>query len=206
MPALHQRTARICAAASAILLLALVAAHLHSGQLAALDRALAETLASWRTPAVTAAFVWLTTFGAGPSLTAVALVASGLMAATGRARLVLPLWITFLGAEATTWSGKYLIGRARPDLVTDVVVSSPSFPSAHATGVAAVYGFLAWVIVRDRPSAALRYGTLAVAATLVLTVGFSRVLLAVHYPADVVAGWLVGIFWLCVGVCCARRA
>lgn len=204
MPGKHQRTACISAAASAILLLALIAAYLHEGPLAALDRALVDAIASWRTPAVTTAFLWLTAFGAGPALTAVALAASGLMATSSRARLLLPLWITFLGAEATTWTGKYLIGRARPDFVTEAVVSSPSFPSAHATGAMAVYGILAWVIVRGRPPGPLRYGVLAFAGALVLTVGFSRVLLAVHYPTDVLAGWLIGVLWLSIGVCCAR--
>jgi undecaprenyl-diphosphatase len=204
MERLRKQPVFAAAIGSSILLLALVAAYLQHDALAALDRTLGGLVAPWRTPAVTAAFVWLTAVGAGPALTAVALVASGLLAAADRLRVILAMWITFLGAEATTWAIKYLVDRSRPDLVAAVEVSSPSFPSAHATGALAVYGFVAWAVVSGRPAAPARNATLFLAAVLIGLVGLSRVILGVHHPSDVVAGWLVAVFWLGLGIGFAR--
>ena len=36
----------------------------------------------------------------------------------------------------------------------------------------------------------------AIAALLIFLIGFSRVYLGVHYPSDVVAGWIAGLWWL----------
>jgi undecaprenyl-diphosphatase len=196
MPSIRKRRAFAVAAGSAILFAALLAVYFRYDALTGMDAALVDLLGPWRTAAVTTAFLWLTAIGAGPALTAVALAASGLLAGTARARLIVPMWAAFLGSEATTWAGKYLIERSRPELVTEAVVSSPSFPSAHAAGAAVLYGFLAWVILRTRPPVPFRRTAAAFAAAVIVLVGFSRVLLAVHYPSDVLAGWLVAVFWL----------
>jgi membrane-associated phospholipid phosphatase len=90
---------------------------------------------------------------------------------------------------------KELFARARP--VFDVPVATApgySFPSGHAlntmiVGAGAVV--LGWSATRSRPGA--RAALLAGAAALVLATGFDRVGLGVHYPSDVVGGWLIGL-------------
>ena len=79
------------------------------------------------------------------------LVASGLLWSSGRAPLVAPFWIAFIGAEATTWSVKFLTARARPPFLDGLTAASPSFPSAHSTVVVAVYGYLALAIAAGAP-------------------------------------------------------
>ena len=90
---------------------------------------------------------------------------------------------------------KELFARARP--VFDIPVATApgySFPSGHAlnsmiVGAGAVV--LGWSATRSRPAA--RTALLAGAAALVLVTGFDRVGLGVHYPSDVVGGWLIGL-------------
>jgi undecaprenyl-diphosphatase len=90
---------------------------------------------------------------------------------------------------------KELFARARP--VFDVPVATApgySFPSGHAlntmiVGAGAV--ILGWSATRSRPPA--RAALLAGATALVLVTGFDRVGLGVHYPSDVVGGWLIGL-------------
>ncbi len=90
---------------------------------------------------------------------------------------------------------KELFARARP--VFDVPVATApgySFPSGHAlntmvVGAGAVV--LGWSATRSRPGA--RAALLAGAVALVLVTGFDRVGLGVHYPSDVVGGWLIGL-------------
>ena len=91
---------------------------------------------------------------------------------------------------------KEFYDRARPDAEQLVKVSHLSFPSGHAMSAAAYYGFLIYLSVRY-----FKYFWLKVAVTifciiLILGIGISRVYLGVHYPSDVVAGFLGGVLWM----------
>src|SRR4051812_44365510 len=99
-----------------------------------------------RTQPWLAILLWLTALGAGPTLVAVMVTASGMLWAHRRTHLLPTLWIAFLGTEAATWTLKFLIGRHRPEFVTAAKASSPSFPSAHAAGSLAVYAAVALVL------------------------------------------------------------
>lgn len=90
---------------------------------------------------------------------------------------------------------KELTGRVRPQFAGGgAQYDSLSFPSGHSSGVAAlvtVVLVLAW----PRLSRTGRRAWTAAGAALVLVVGLTRVLLGVHYPVDVLAGWALGIGW-----------
>lgn len=170
-----------------------------TGPVVILDGLVQAGLAPLRTRAVLAGFDWLTQAGTGGTGAAVALVASGLLWSAGRGGLVGPLWLCFVGAEATTWSVKFLTARARPPFLEGLTAGSPSFPSAHATVSVAVYGFLALAIAGALPGVGPgRVWVFVGAGVLVGLIAFSRLVLSLHYMSDVVAGALVGVFWLVV--------
>lgn len=84
---------------------------------------------------------------------------------------------------------KVLVDRARPSFETHpVLVHSQSFPSGHAANSMATFLALALFLAPERWRAA------AVSAAVVasLAMGATRPLLGVHWPSDVVAGWLLG--------------
>jgi undecaprenyl-diphosphatase len=91
---------------------------------------------------------------------------------------------------------KKLADRPRPTtaLVTE---TSTSFPSGHAffamTAVLVVLMISAGVFKRR-----VRIMTIAVGALIVIAVGAARVVLNVHTPSDVVAGWALAYLW-CLG-------
>ena len=97
-----------------------------------------------------------------------------------------------------TEAGKRLSDRPRPSSALVDAVST-SFPSGHAVGV--MVGVLAlltvlWPVMPVR----LRVPVAVVGAGVVFLVGFARVILNVHHPSDVVAGWALGYLYylLCV--------
>lgn len=105
-----------------------------------------------------------------------------------------------LGAVGTGWGLSFLLKdvfqRARPTVVPHLMAAHfSSFPSGHSMMAAIVYftlgGLLASLVTRRR----LKFYFLAVATLLSILVGISRLVLGVHYPTDVVAGWLAGLAW-----------
>jgi undecaprenyl-diphosphatase len=79
---------------------------------------------------------------------------------------------------------------------------SSSFPSGHSVLAAVVYLTLGVLLATTVTSRSTRILCIAVAFFLAILVGLSRIFLGVHYPTDVVAGWMVGLVWsvLCLFV------
>lgn len=91
---------------------------------------------------------------------------------------------------------KSLFQRPRPDLVPYATsVSSTSFPSGHSMLSAVTYLTLGALLARSQKHRRLKAYLLLVAGMLTLLVGFSRVYLGVHWPTDVLAGWIAGASW-----------
>ncbi|WP_051755669.1 phosphatase PAP2 family protein [Kitasatospora purpeofusca] len=77
-----------------------------------------------------------------------------------------------------------------------------AFPSGHAFTGALSAGLVALAVVLTRPGAAR---SAAAAAAFALLIGCSRVYLGVHWPLDVLAGWLLAAAWLALGVLLFRK-
>lgn len=107
--------------------------------------------------------------------------------------------VAIAGGTALSFALKMLFSQPRPDLLSEPTeVFTSSFPSSHAMASLVTFYTLAWVVGRGLPSAALQRYLLASAIVVSLISGFSRLYLGVHWPSDVLAGWLAGIVWLCL--------
>jgi membrane-associated phospholipid phosphatase len=71
-----------------------------------------------------------------------------------------------------------------------------SWPSGHATETTGLYGGLVLCALSTHPAPAWRRLLILVLVALLALIGVSRVVLGVHYPSDVVGGWLLGAAWL----------
>ncbi len=179
------------------------------GMVERIDLWLSAWLAAHRSPQGLALFGWITDLGNGRVIVALALLLSlvlwGLRARLA-ARLsaqIAALWLVPIGASLTTYWLKIAFARPRPEAALRALTDF-SFPSGHATGAVAFFGFVAWLAVYNRwlsPALALGLG-----GTLVALIGFSRLYLGVHYLSDVANGYLVGALWLLVGTWWVRRA
>jgi membrane-associated phospholipid phosphatase len=90
---------------------------------------------------------------------------------------------------------KLFFAKPRPELWTRLISeTSFSFPSGHAVGSMVVYGFIAYILAKEFQE--LRQFIYATASILIISIGFSRLYLGVHYPTDIIAGYGIGILWL----------
>ncbi|HEY6870544.1 MAG TPA: phosphatase PAP2 family protein [Novosphingobium sp.] len=127
------------------------------------------------------------------------LIAAGVVVAL----LMVPLRHTAVRLSAVVIGGwlvdaalKALMGRPRPTLVPHLMaVTGNSFPCGHSFNAATVYLGIALACAGIARRAAVRRAILATACILSLLVSFTRVWLGVHYPTDVIAGWLGGTGW-----------
>lgn len=120
----------------------------------------------------------------------------GLMRIRGKFTEMAMTAVTTLTGSLFALVLKYALGRDRPSVVPHLrEVTTPSFPSGHAMVSAVVFltlGILATYVVKGRRA---KLYCLAWAMVLTFLVGLSRIYLGVHYPTDVLAGWLAGFAW-----------
>ncbi|MDI3404675.1 phosphatase PAP2 family protein [Streptomyces cavernicola] len=135
---------------------------------------------------------------------------------------VLVVWLWWLGdRRLAVWAGasclfatllqqvlKAAVGRERPTWPDPVDSANfAAFPSGHAMTAAFVGGLVLWALALRRAGRALWWTALAVTPVSVAGVGWTRVWLGVHWPTDVLGGWLLGAFLvLLTGVLYGRTA
>lgn len=121
-----------------------------------------------------------------------------------RHRLLAACWAAALAGNGLLTRGfKHAFERVRPEHTHGVSAAEGySFPSGHSSSSMVAYGMLAYLAVRLLP-ARWHLPALLAAAAVVFTVGWSRVVLQVHYASDVLAGWITGGTWL---ACCVLVA
>lgn len=138
-----------------------------------------------------------TALGSNGVLGFLVLAASGCLALARQRGGALFLLASFWGALLLETAVKHWYGRLRPELVPHATrVFTASFPSGHATVTAAACLASALLLAQVRPEPRFTAFAIAVAVCLVALIGASRVYLGVHWPTDVMAGWLLGTSWV----------
>ena len=98
---------------------------------------------------------------------------------------------------------KSLINRPRPYGEALVNVNFHSFPSGHAMSAMVFYGLMIYFLF-ELKSFNLKVILSTVCVLMIFFIGVSRIYLGVHYPTDVVAGYLGGLSSLCIGLMLIR--
>lgn len=164
------------------------------------DERLSETLSRELSGSTLRLFAMATHLGDPITLTGVVVAVGILLIVRGRALLAVGWAAACGGGTLLNFLLKQIFERVRP--VHDhgfSVADGFSFPSGHTTGSVVIYGMLAFLCVRLMPPRWHLPGVL-LATTLAITMGFSRVILQVHWASDVIAGFAFGLGWLTVCV------
>jgi membrane-associated phospholipid phosphatase len=108
--------------------------------------------------------------------------------------------VVLLLATLTNVLLKHAIHRKRPSIEHLVEVYSLSYPSGHAMSAMAFYGFLIYLVVAGPMRKRLKVLMVIFLSAIILSIGVSRIYLGVHFPSDVLAGFIGGFLWvtLCI--------
>lgn len=161
------------------------------------DQAVHTWFGHERQPAMTVLLQTATTIGglAGETVI-VALVAVMLLIRKERASAIFVMVTAATGALLNT-ALKMIFARSRPDVASALAVARwYSYPSGHAMASFITFGALAYLALRQPWPWRARSAGLAIALTMVVLVGVSRVYLGVHWASDIAGGWSAGIVWL----------
>ncbi|WP_137165814.1 phosphatase PAP2 family protein [Salinimonas lutimaris] len=139
----------------------------------------------------------ITALGSNWVLLLAALCSSILLWLNQHRKLALALVVGIGAGLAVTFALKHGFARPRPTLVVhETQVFTSSFPSAHAMMSVITLFSLALIFSASPQGLARRRYIMLVASMITFCIGFSRVYLGVHWPTDVIAGWLAGVVWV----------
>jgi undecaprenyl-diphosphatase len=176
---------------------AALATAVEAGVTERLDSRMLHWFADRRTHTMDFVMLEITTLGNGLVLIMLVATVSAFLWLTHHRWSVYLLLVGVIGGQLINNILKSVFGRPRPDTIQGLDdVMTLSFPSGHAMTAIIAYGSVAYVVGRLEPTVAMRRTTWALAAIIVLAIGVSRVYLGVHYPSDVLAGFIAGVAWV----------
>jgi undecaprenyl-diphosphatase len=137
--------------------------------------------------------IWVSRLGGGLGLVPLCALVTVLLLQQRRPRAALFLVLAYGGAEAIDQLAKFVFHTARPHFWrSPAPASGYSFPSGHAMGSMALFSALVLLAWPTR----WRWPVLILGLCAVLLIALSRLYLGVHYPSDVLAGWLAALAWV----------
>ncbi|MDF2716754.1 MAG: phospholipid phosphatase [Paenibacillus sp.] len=139
-------------------------------------------------------FTWI---GTGLPVAAISLLAAiFLYTVLGHRRELVLLMVVVGGTWLLNYMLKLLFHRDRPTIYRIAEANGFSFPSGHSMVAFSLYGIIAYLLWTHIPLRAGRVALIAASSLFILTIGISRIYLGVHYPSDVIGGYLASGCWM----------
>lgn len=187
--------ASLGAAVLALFLFAWLGSEMLQGDTQHFDQVIREWMHRYSSPGMTRAMNVISLLGYNVLIVELA-IALGVFAWLQWRRAALWLTMAMTGSLVLDLTLKYIYHRTRPTAYFGMAPHSYSFPSGHALCSFCFYGVLAGLLSARTKSLPWRMLIWFAAAALVIAIGLSRIYLGVHYPSDVVAGYLAATVWV----------
>jgi undecaprenyl-diphosphatase len=182
-------------AVGSLVLFAWIAGSLSHAWVRNFDFAIRNKIHEYSSPALTKCMIWISFVG-GDGLTAAAILSVILFLVFRWRRAAVWMLVNLCGTLVLDLTLKYSFARLRPTPFFVPMPRTPSFPSGHSLFSFCFYGVLAGLLADRIDSRRWQALIWTCAALLVGAIGSSRIYLGVHYPSDVVAGYLTGTLWV----------
>lgn len=189
----------------AVFIVLLIGVATHAGFITVIDHAGQQLANRVTNPTMTKIMLTITQSANPLSLIAVTALIIILLISTRQWRWGLFVGLAGGAASLLNLIIKLIIQRARPTLPHLIEQGGYSFPSGHLDSSIAIYGALILFLLVTQRSRWWRTTAVILLTAFILSIGFSRIYVHVHFPTDVLAGWFLGWGHICVLWLIARR-
>ena len=185
----------LVAAVGSLVLFAWIAGSLSDTWVKNFDFTIRNKVHEYATPTLTKWMIWISFIG-GDGLVAAAVLSVTLFLVFRWRRAAVWMLVNISGTLILDLTLKYSFARLRPTPFFVPMPRTPSFPSGHSLFSFCFYGVLAGLLADRIECRRWQIFIWTIAALLVGAIGLSRIYLGVHYPSDVLAGYLTGTLWV----------
>ena len=169
------------------------------------DRRILEILSAYTTTGLVNVMLTLTFFGSSNFLFPAYVVLVLYLLIVRKRRLAINISVIGLSSTAMLHLLKRIFQRDRPDLPLITSLNTYSFPSGHAVSSFIFCMILVHLIWETGLGKPLKWCCSFLLLLLSISIGLSRIVLKVHYPSDVLAGFCLGLVWVLASFWLLRR-
>lgn len=165
------------------------------------DKKIISFVQGLETPALTSMMKFFTFIGGGLPVVIVTLIIMFFLYKVLHHRGELILFIgVVIGSVILNETLKLIFHRARPMLHRVIDANGFSFPSGHSMAAFSLYGVVAFLLWRHISTSSGRGMLIVISIIMTIAIGVSRIYLGVHYPSDVLGGFLASGSWLAISI------
>ncbi|WHY79655.1 phosphatase PAP2 family protein [Neobacillus sp. WH10] len=165
------------------------------------DRDVIAAIQGLESPFLTKVMKFFTFIGSTPFVIILCIVLIFFLYKVLHHRSELILFISaIIGSAVLNQILKQVFHRARPNFHRLIDISGYSYPSGHAMNAFTVYVIITFLLWRHISTKWGRSILIIFSAFMILAIGTSRIYLGVHYPSDIIGGYLASGFWLTVAI------
>ena len=103
------------------------------------------------------------------------------------------IWINVITTVLTNQILKHIIRRERPPHLRLIKEGGFSYPSGHAMISIALYGMLIYIVNKNIKNKYLKITLTIILSLIILGIGLSRIYVGVHYPSDILSGYILSL-------------
>jgi undecaprenyl-diphosphatase len=170
------------------------------------DNSFSSFIHNFYSPVLTSIMKFFTFIGSGVVIAVIVVLMMILFYTVLNHRTELVLFMGVLvGSALLNVLLKTIFHRARPIINRIIDVNGYSFPSGHAMAAFTLYGILTFLLWKHTPTHWGRSLLILCSAFMIIMIGVSRIYLGVHYPSDVLGGYLASATWLVLSISTYQR-
>jgi undecaprenyl-diphosphatase len=180
---------------------ALISLLISDHQIIHFDRTVINLVQGWESPFLTKVMKLFTFIGSTPFVIILIVGFIFFLYKVLHHRLELILLVgAIIGSAILNQILKVIFHRTRPNFHRLIDISGYSYPSGHAMSAFTVYVILSFLLWRHIESRWGRSTLLVFSTFMILMIGLSRIYLGVHFPSDVIGGYLASGLWLTIAI------
>lgn len=175
---------------------AFIARSIRLETISSFDEPIVDFIQGAETPWLTTIMRMFTDIGSTTAVIILGIIALGLLLVRKHRAQAVLFVVALAGTGILNQTLKFIFKRQRPDINRLIDIGGYSFPSGHTMIAFSLYTILGYILWRNLKNSWSRLGIMLLAVFMIIMIAISRIYLGVHYPSDIVGGFLASSVFL----------